>query len=119
MKCDINTMQLLFQIKNLYESSGCYGAYDLVYDRVKKDGYDMKYSSEELKEFWEKAKKRYSADNKRLIPTIPEEELKKEITKVFKSMLVAKYLMNKVEKEGCLVITDEQGNKLEIPQPFK
>ena len=112
-------MQLLFQIKNLYESSGSWGMYDLVYDRVKKDGHDMKFSADELKIFWEKAKKKYSAHNKRLIPQLSADELKKEITKVFKSMLVAKYLMDKVESEGCLVITDEQGNKLELPQFFK
>lgn len=112
-------MQLLFQIKNLYGSSGCYGTYDLVYDGVKKDGHDMKYSADELKEMWEKAKRKYSAANKKLIPQLSADELKKEITKVFKSMLVAKYLMDKVESEGCLVISDEQGNKLELPQPFK
>jgi hypothetical protein len=116
---NIHIMELLFQINNLYRSRGSYGAYNLVYDRVKQDGHDMKYSPEELKEMWEKAKKKYSADNKRLIPLLDEAKLKAEITKVFKSMLVAKYLMNKVEKEGCLIITDEHGNKLELPQPFK
>ena len=119
MKPDINTMQLLFQIKNLYQSSGCYGTYDLVYDRVKKDGHDMKFESDELKLMWEKAKRKYLAANKKLIPQLSADELKKEITRVFKSMLVAKYLMDKVESEGCLIITDEQGNKLEIPQPFR
>lgn len=112
-------MQLLFQLKNLYESSGYHGMYDVVYDRVKKDGHDMKYSADELKIFWEKAKKKYSEDNKRHIPTMAEEYLKKEITKVFKSMMVAKYLMSKVDKEGCLIIADEHGNKLEIPKPFR
>ena len=116
---DINTAQLLFQIKNLYSSGGSFGNYDLVYDRVKKDGHDMKYSPEELADIWERSKKEYALRNKKLIPRLSKEELKKEVTKVFKSILVAKYLMSKVKEEGCLIISDEEGNKLEIPQPFK
>lgn len=134
MIANSDTIHLLFQIKNLYDSNGCYGLYDLVYDRVKKDGHDMRYSADELKIFWEKAKIRFSKEhptwikgmnvkdkkgNIRFDPPLSEEQIKKEITRIFKSMLVAKYLMDKVESEGCLIITDEQGNKLEIPQPFR
>jgi len=98
---------LLAQINNLYSSNGSYGLYDLVYDQLKKDGFEIKYSKDITNTYWQKAKAKMARNDKRLLKSWPEEMLKIRLNKYMKSYLVAKYLLDKVETDGCMIILNE------------
>ncbi len=111
---DINAQRalcVLFQINNLYNSKGTYGLYYLVYDLLKESGYEIKFSKEIKDDLWNKARIKFNTKEKRLIGSWPEDKLKELLHKYFKSMLVAKYLMEKVETEGCMIVIDENTGK--------
>ena len=109
--------QLLYQLHHLYSTSGTYGIYDLVYDKLVEDGHSIKFDKETKDHIWNAARKRFNKDEKRTIEEFkknkwPEDKLKTMLNRRFKSMLVTKYLLDKVESEGCLIITNEQNKQV-------
>lgn len=106
-----NHQFVLMQINNLYNSKGTYGLYDLVYDLLISSGYEIKFSKEIKEELWNKSRIKFNIKEKRLIPIWPENKLKELLHKYFKSMLAAKYLMDKVEIDGCMIVIDENTGK--------
>lgn len=106
-----NPQFVLMQINKLYNSKGTYGLYDLVYDLLIDSGYEIKFSKEIKDELWNKARIKFNIKEKRLICVWPENKLKELLHKYFKSMLAAKYLMDKVETDGCMIVIDENTGK--------
>lgn len=108
-KSPLEATQFLYQIRNLYESSGTYGTYDVVYDKLKEDGHDIKFEQSVKDELWDKARKKFKKENKRLIEDFkknkwPEERLKHHLHRYFKSFLVTKYILDKMEEQGIKLI---------------
>ena len=115
-KGGIELNHFLFQLNNLYSSAGTYGMYDMVYDKLIEDKHDIKFEKDIKDQLWAEARKKFNKENKRLVDEFknnswPEDKLKALLHKYFKSKLVAKYLLDKVPTEGCLIITDESTGK--------
>jgi hypothetical protein len=117
-KAELN--QFLYQLHHLYSTSGTYGLYDIVYDKLVEDCHEVKFSKEVKDDLWTKARIKFNKENKRLITKFkenkwPEDRLKALLNKQFKSMLAAKYLMDKVPTEGCILIEDfETGKRIKF-----
>lgn len=111
MTFDLPSQLILAQINNLYQSGGTYGLYDLVYDQLKKDGFEVKYDKSTTNEIWQKAKIKFAKENKRLIADWQDDKKKQHLNKYMKSMIVAKWLLERVESEGCIILSDENTGK--------
>lgn len=111
---NINIQHLLLQLNNLYKSQGTYGMYDLVYDQLKLDGHTIKYSKELTNQYWQKAKKKFAAENKRLIGVWTEDKLKELLNKYMKTILASKYVMDKLTNEDITMVLKDDVTGEEI-----
>ncbi|MFA7289598.1 MAG: hypothetical protein WC055_12045 [Melioribacteraceae bacterium] len=110
---------ILSQMDNLYRSEGTYGKYDMVYDLLKEQGHDLKYSKEIMNDLWREAKIKFAREKKEWIKRETSEERKKEeLNKYFKSRIVAKYLLDKYQNGGPdgthFEMQDSQGTVIKL-----
>jgi len=121
-KSDAEKEQFLCQLHNLYNhniniKTDNHGLYDIVYDKLVEDGHKIKFSPEIKQELWTKARNRFKTKEKALILEFkknkwPEDALKVMLHKYFKSILAAKYVMNKLEQDDItLVLKDDATGK--------
>jgi len=112
------SQRILAQLDNLYRSGGCYGLYDMVYDQLIKEGHSITYPPEIKAELWKKARIKFTRDKKDtwIKRGMPEERLNIELHKYFKSFLVAKYLLDKLNQgEGYMTpLNEETGEQIKL-----
>lgn len=106
---DAELNQFLYQLNNLYSTSGAHGMYDLVYDKLIESGRVVKFNEEIKLDLRKKALKLFNQKEKKLIKEFkvnkwPEDKLKALFHKYFKSILAAKYIMDKLEKEDITFV---------------
>jgi len=115
---DWTSQRILAQLDNLYRSGGCYGLYDMVYDQLTKEGHSITYPPEIKAELWKKARVKFTRDKKDtwIRRGMPEERLNIELHKYFKSFLVAKYLLDKLNESGVYMklIIEDSGQQVKL-----
>ena len=113
---DVKVQRILLEINNLYSSEGTYGIYGELYDFLLADGHKIEISQDLKNEFWTAATNRFNLENKRWIESglASKEKMTAELHKYYKSYLAAEYLLSQVPTKGCLILSDEQGNKLQF-----